>query len=81
MFLNKHNIYERQFGFRHNHSTTHALLEITEKIKPAFDSGKYACWIFLDLEKAFDTVKHNILLKKLYHYGIRGVATTGFVHS
>ena len=32
MFLNKHNIlYERQFGFRHNNSTTHVLLEITEK--------------------------------------------------
>ena len=43
MFLNKHNIlYERQFGFRYNYSTTPALLEITEKFKPGCYSGKYA---------------------------------------
>ena len=69
MFLNKHNIlYKRQSDFRHNHSTTHALLEITEKIKQGCDSGKYACGVFLDLQKAFDTVNHVILRKKLYHY-------------
>ena len=78
MFFKKSNIYERQFGFRPNHSTTHALLEITEKIKQACDSGKYACRVFLDLQKAFDTVNHDILLKKLNHYGIRGIANNWF---
>ena len=39
------------------------------------DSGKYACGIFLVLENVFDTGNHNILLKKLIHYGIRGNAT------
>ena len=79
MFLNKNNVlYERQFGFHPNHSTTHALLEITEKIKQACDSGKYACGVFLDLQKAFDTVNHDILLKKLNHYGIRGIANNWF---
>ena len=53
MFLNKHNIiYKRQFGFQHNHSTTHVLLDITEKIKQGCDSGKYACGVLLDLQKA-----------------------------
>ena len=52
MFLNKHNtIYKRQFGFQHDHSTTHALLKITEKIKQDCDSGKYACGVYLDLQK------------------------------
>ena len=79
VFFKKSNIlYERQFGFRPNHSTTHALLEITEKIKQACDSGKYACGVFLDLQKAFDTVNHDILLKKLNHYGIRGIANNWF---
>ena len=79
-FLNKNAIlYEKQFGFRNNHSTTHALLEITEKIKQACDAGQFACGVFLDLQKAFDTVNHTILLKKLMtHYGIRGVANKWF---
>ena len=47
---------------------------ITEEIRVAIDEGKYACGIFLDLQKAFDTVEHNILLKKLEYYGLRGIA-------
>ena len=54
-FLNKNaRLYEKQFGFRNNHSTTHALLEITEKIKQVCDAGQLACGVFLDLQKAFD---------------------------
>ena len=72
-FLEKHNIlYDLQFGFRAKHSTTHALINITEKIRSALDSGKVACGIFIDLQKAFDTVNHDILLKKMNHYGFRG---------
>ena len=47
-------------------------------IKEALDQGKYGCRIFVDLQKAFDTVDHNILLHKLKHYGIRGVAYSWF---
>ena len=69
--LNKKAIlYEKQFGFRNYHSTTHALLEITEKIKQACDTGQFACGVFLNLQKAFDTVNHTILLKKLTHMGL-----------
>ena len=78
-FLNANDVlYERQFGFRHNHSTTHALSAITEKIRQACDSGNFACGVFLDLQKAFDTVNHDILLKKLEHYGIRGITNSWF---
>ena len=53
-------------------NTTTALISITEKIRSALDSGKVTCGIFIDLQKAFDTVNHEILLKKLDHYGFRG---------
>ena len=71
-------IFHRQFGFRQKHSTNHALLEITENIRKALDTGKFACGIFIDLQKAFDTVNHNILIDKLKHYGIRGTANNWF---
>ena len=74
-FLQAHNIlFQNQFGFRKNNSTTFALIEITEKIKETIDNKKYGCGIFIDLRKAFDTVNHEILLRKLEHYGIRGKA-------
>ena len=78
-FLQGHNIlFQNQFGFRKNNSTTFALIEITEKIKETIDNKKYGCGIFIDLRKAFDTVNHDILLKKLEHYGIRGNALKWF---
>ena len=65
-FLNKYKcIYDLRFGFRKKHSTNHALLEITENIRKALDNGKFARGVFLDLQKAFDTVNHSILADKL----------------
>ena len=61
--------YKKQFGFRNNHSTTRDLLEITEEIKQGCDAGQFTCGVFLDLQKAFDTVNHTILLKNLNYYG------------
>ena len=79
MFLNSNSIlFEKQFGFRHSHSTTDALIEITEKIKQACDSGQYACRVFLDLQKTFDTFNHDILLRKLNYYGIRDITNNWF---
>ena len=71
-------LYEFQFGFRKQYSTNHALLSIVEKIRSALDKNMYSCGVFIDLEKAFDTVNHRILLSKLYHYGIRGNANSWF---
>ena len=50
------------------------LISITEKIRTALDSGHYACGVFIDLQKAFDTVDHNILVSKLEYYGVCGIA-------
>ena len=71
-------LYKYQFGFRKQHSTNHALLSIVEQIRTSLDKKMYTCGVFVDLEKAFDTVNHKILLSKLDHYGIRGVANSWF---
>ena len=78
-FLELHNVlFENQFGFRKNNSTSYALIEITENIKESIDKGKFGCGIYIDLRKAFDTVNHIILFKKMEHYGVRGVLLEWF---
>ena len=71
-------LYYRQFGFRKDFSTNHAILTLLESLQKALDDRQFASRIFIDLEKAFDTVSHDILLKKLNHYGIRGIANDWF---
>jgi retron-type reverse transcriptase len=63
-----------QFGFREGRSTYMAIIELLDKAIQAVENGEYAMGLFLDFSKAFDTVNHKILLAKLNHYGIRGVA-------
>ena len=66
-----------KFGFRTGHSTDQALISLTETIKSSLDKNRFGCGIFIDLQKAFDTVNHNTS-KKLEHYGIRGTALSWF---
>ena len=54
-------IYNLQFGFRQKHPTSHALIHLTDKIREQLDNGKYGCEIFVDFQKAFDTVDQAIL--------------------
>ena len=70
--ISKNVIYDKQFGFRKNHSTAHAVNYSVNKILSELEKSNHVIGIFLDLSKAFDTISHDKLLIKLEHYGIRG---------
>ena len=61
-FSDKNRSYSLQFAFRQKYSTVHALINVTENIRKKLDGGNIGCGIFVDLQKAFDTVEHDILL-------------------
>jgi hypothetical protein len=71
---------EGQFGFQEKFSTVHHLLKLTNFVSNEINKKNYTVGIFLDLKKAFDTVPHRILLKKLEKLGIRGVALKWFTN-
>ena len=71
-------LYLKQFGFRKNLTTAHAIINLIDSIENALEENKFACGVFIDLKKAFSTVDHKILLKKLWHYRIRGIANDWF---
>ena len=71
-FLCKHKLINtKQFGFRSKHSTENALISLIETINKYIDNGEIVCGVFIDLQKAFHTVNHEILLEKLKHYRTR----------
>ena len=72
-FLSVNNIiYENQFGFRKNHSTSHAVNFAVNKVLWELENKNHIIGIFIDLSKAFDTISHDKLLDKLNNYGVRG---------
>ena len=77
-FLEQQNcFYNTQFGFCLSLSTNNALMLRTENIQSQLDQNKF-CAVFVDLKKTVNTVDHKILLKKLSHSGIRGIANEWF---
>ena len=71
-------LYYKQFGFRKDFPANHAILNLLEIIQKTLDGGQIACGIFIDLEKAFNTVSNDILLEKLDQYGIRATSNDWF---
>ena len=65
-------IYPKYCGFEKGHSTDHALLELVDHIYNFFERNEYKIGAFIELSKAFDTIDHDILLKKTKIYAISG---------
>ena len=72
-FINQNNILSpNQFGFRKGLSTESAIIKLIDKVHKGLNKIHHTVAIFMDLSKAFDVLSHNILFKKLEHYGFRG---------
>jgi hypothetical protein len=80
-FLSKLNILNpHQYGFRKGYSTEAAIIELQDRVLNSISSHEWCAGVFMDLSKAFDTLDHQILLRKLHYYGIRGLAHEWFAN-
>jgi retron-type reverse transcriptase len=73
---NNNLLVENQFGFRKGLATDDAIFKLINKILNTLNNKMKTGSVFYDLEKAFDTVNHELLLDKLQYYGIKGQAKT-----
>ena len=79
IFLNKNKVlYKYQSGFQKSFSMNSCLTLLTDKISKGFESGKYTGLILIDLQKAFDTIVHEILLEKMGCTGFSGEVISWF---
>ena len=70
---NNNYLVECQGFFRKNRSTTSTIVSFTDKVLKAMDEATITLATFIDLKKAFDTINHTVLIKKLEHLGIKGM--------
>ena len=75
-----HLLYDSQYGFCTKHSCEQAITELTGKLLQANESALQSATVFLDLSKAFDTLDHEVLLKKLKCYRIWGITNEWFAN-
>ena len=73
-FKTQRHLYDNQYGFRTEHSTEFAALELADRVITSMDHNETPINIYIDLSKAFDTLDHEILLAKLQYYGIHGTS-------
>ena len=73
-----HLLYEHQSGFRSSYSTETCLISLTDFPKQEQDKGNYIGMVLLDIQKAFDTVNHKIMLQKLEAIGLHKSAIVWF---
>ena len=72
-YLTENNLlYCKQFGFQKGHSPEHAILQLVEQINQSSEKNEFTLGVLVDLSKTFDTIDHQILLKKLEYCGIAG---------
>ena len=72
-FESKKLFYENRYGFKSDHSTEYATLELMYRIISKMDNDEILFSVFLDISKAFETIDQKILLDKLKHHGIEGI--------
>ena len=78
-FLDVNNVLQQhQYGFRKKYSTKLSVVNLSNALLKSIDEGKLTIGVFIDFQKAFDTINHDILISKLSHYGIRGIALQWF---
>ena len=71
-------LYSKHFGFQTGLSTEHVIVQLVDQISKSFEKDHNTLGFFIDLSKAFDTVDHTILIRKLEMYGIKGIKLAWF---